>query len=166
MLAGAALSGCPSREVALRVSLLGHAAKNCGVMWTAGVELAQFRVLASILRIDFQTIERPGLTMRGHGGHNRISASGHSGDYAWRCSSSTFLACEVSFDVRMAEFVSRTRSLFMRPCYRRERGTGFCASHSAHYRRPMLIDATSNVTGVFAGGGIAAALIMAVQVEV
>lgn len=43
MLAGRVRIGMPIKEVALRVSLLVHAAQNRGVMWTAGVELATFR---------------------------------------------------------------------------------------------------------------------------
>ena len=44
MLAGRVRIGMPIKEAALRVSLLVHAAQNCGVMWTTGVELAAFRV--------------------------------------------------------------------------------------------------------------------------
>ncbi len=44
MFAGRVRIGMPIKEVALRVSLLGHAAQNRGVMWTTGVELAAFRV--------------------------------------------------------------------------------------------------------------------------
>ena len=44
MLAGRVRIGMPIKEVALRVSLLGHAAQNRGVMWMTGVELAAFRV--------------------------------------------------------------------------------------------------------------------------
>lgn len=44
MLAGRVRIGMPIKEVALRVSLLGHAAQNRGVMWATGVELAAFRV--------------------------------------------------------------------------------------------------------------------------
>lgn len=43
MLAGRVCIGMPIKEVALRVSLLGHAAQNRGVMWTTGAELAAFR---------------------------------------------------------------------------------------------------------------------------
>jgi hypothetical protein len=43
MLAGRVRIGMPIKEVALRVSLLVHAAQNRGVMWMTGVELAAFR---------------------------------------------------------------------------------------------------------------------------
>lgn len=43
MLAGRVCIGMPIKEVALRASLLVHAAQNRGVMWTVGVELATFR---------------------------------------------------------------------------------------------------------------------------
>lgn len=44
MLAGRVRIGMPIKEVALRASLLVHAAQNRGVMWATGVELAAFRV--------------------------------------------------------------------------------------------------------------------------
>lgn len=43
MLAGRVRIGMPIKEVALRVSLLVHAAQNRGVMWTAGVKFAAFQ---------------------------------------------------------------------------------------------------------------------------
>lgn len=77
----------------------------------------------------------------------------------------TFLACEYLFDVRMAEFVSPNEVVIYESLVIGASVIGFFVRPILYYRRPHVIDATSDVTGVLLVAALLL-LIMAVQVEV
>ncbi len=77
----------------------------------------------------------------------------------------TFLACEYLFDVRMAEFVPSSEVVIYESIVVGASVIGFFVRPSLYYRRPQMIDATSDITGVLLVSALLL-MIMAVRFEV
>lgn len=77
----------------------------------------------------------------------------------------TFLACEYLFDTRMAELVSPNEVVIYESLVLGASVIGFFVRPVLYYRRPHVIDATSDITGVLLVAAFLL-LIMAVRAEV
>ena len=77
----------------------------------------------------------------------------------------TFLACEYLFDVRMAEFVPSSEVVIYESIVVGASVIGFFVRPFLYYRRPQMIDATSDITGVLLVSALLL-MIMAVRFEV
>lgn len=117
------------------------------------------------MKIEFQTIERTGLTMRGMGDTTAYLRRGIREIICLALFFFTFLACEYLFDVRIAEFVPSSEVVIYESIVVGASVIGFFVRPFLYYRHPQAIDATSDITGVLLVSALLL-MIMAVQFQV
>ena len=152
-----------------RVHLLGHAAQNRCMPWAVGVKLAAFRGWVRYWdwfsnRIDLQAIKRlrGGVFMKGMGDTAAYFRRGIREIICLALFYFTFSAGEYLFDVRVAEFVPPSEVVVYESLIIGASVIGFFVRPILYYRRPRVIDTTSDITGVLL---VAALLLMIMAVQ-
>lgn len=110
----------------------------------------------------FRTTKRVGVTMRDLGDTTAYLRRGMREILCLALFFFTFLACEYFFDARMAEFVPSSEVVVYESLIIGASVIGFFVRPILYYRRPRVIDTTSDITGVLL---VAALLLMIMAVQ-